>query len=147
MTKRNNFILLPALIGSFFTATACVSEEGKTDEEAVGKKAIDFAEAYYNQRYEKAMELTTPESRKWITFWVSNLTEDDLAVLSQYPEASKATLGEVSITSDTTATAGLTIDKAFVADSLGQAGHMEDNKTLRLHLVKRDKKWFVCFGQ
>ena len=126
--------------------SACESDDVKSREAQAGRRAVAFAQAYYNQHYDKATELVTPESRKWIAFFVSNMTDGDLEVLAQYPEASMATIDEVMLTSDSTAEVSLVVDHAFVADSLGKPGHMEDDKKLKLSLVQREKNWMVVLS-
>ena len=143
MTARN-MKTMACGIAAFLAITACEDKSGQREEEVAGNRACAFAEAYYNQYFDKAMEMVTPESQKWITFYVSNLTEDDLKVLEQHPTASKAMLNELALTSDSTATARLTIDSVYVADSIGKPGCMESNKELTLQLVKRGKQWLVC---
>lgn len=139
--KTRYFLLATALTAAGFSA--CNNAENSTPEEKAGNRAIAFAQAYYNQHYDKATQMATPESRKWITFFVSNINESDLEVLRQYPDASIASLQEIVLSDDTTATATLVVDYAFVVDSLDKPGHMEENKQLSLRLVNRDNEWLV----
>lgn len=59
--------------------TACGSET--KEEREVMTVARDFAEAYFNYDFDKASKLLTDDSRKWLNFEASNLTEDDMVTL------------------------------------------------------------------
>ena len=143
MKKTNIYPLIAATLLGIASLASCADDDGKSREEKAGQRAVAFAQAYYNQHFDKASAMVTAESRKWITFFVSNMTVGDLDMLSQYPEASVAEVQEVRLTSDSTAEADVVVDHAFVADSLGKPGRMVDDKELSLKLVVRDKNWQV----
>ena len=61
-------------IGLGLIATACA---GKEEERALSC-ALDFANDYFNLRFEEAYKHCTAGSRPWIAFRASNITEKDL---------------------------------------------------------------------
>ena len=120
--------------------TACTSEE----EEKVAAQAKAFAECYFNLHFDEAFEKCTPESRKWIVFRASNLTEGDLEAVRQAEEEAYVASINCRLTTDSTATATCKVCGTLAADSLEQTeGRILDKAEFSIPLVKRGRRWLV----
>lgn len=73
MTKRKRWPLVLCLLTGL-GAAGCTNKE----EEQVNSRAKEFAENYFNLRFDKAYGNCTEDSRKWMAFRASNITEHDL---------------------------------------------------------------------
>ncbi len=128
------------LIAGAFITTGCMSEE----EERAAAQAKDFAENYFNLRFEKAYETCTDDSRKWIAFRASNITERDLEAVRNAPEEAYVSSVNCKLTSDSTAIARCTVHEALAADSLEQrTGRILEKAEYAIPLVKQGRRWRV----
>ena len=141
--KSKSFPIVLMLLFYSFLAACSSQPKYSRSEEAIARRAVDFAYLYYNQQFTEAVGLATPESRPWIAFAASALTADDLVVINAEGEASYAETDAVEQTSDTTATVQLTVSRVFVIDSIGQPGHFTDRQQVSLQLVRRANNWLV----
>ncbi len=57
------------------------------DEDPLETVAEDFASALYNWQYEKALQMATPESAKWLQMAASQITEDDINYFNEQEES------------------------------------------------------------
>ena len=90
MTKRKRWPLVLCLLTGL-GAAGCTSEE----EEQANSRAKEFAEDYFNLRFDEAYGNCTEDSRKWIAFRASNITEHDLEAVRSAPEGFTIEKGEV----------------------------------------------------
>ena len=98
--------LLAALL-----AAGCTSEE---EEKAVAQ-ATAFAEDYFNLRFDEAFARCTPDSRKWIAFRASNITERDLETLRAAGEDAYVGSARCERMDDSTAVVRCVVCEALLA--------------------------------
>ena len=135
--KKSALFLTAAIV-----LTAC-SDSLSSQQTKAGRAATAFAEAYFNYDLQKAIELTTPESAKWISFVASNITQEDVNVLNTRTEGVLVTLTDCEVLSDTTCEALLAVDNFMSADSICRPGEFRDGGVFRLKVVLRDDSWKV----
>ena len=74
--KKTSFLALGILL-----LTSCLEQEPVPNAEARNRVQA-FAEAYFNYDFQRAAELVTPESMKWLRFAASNITQQDIDMLN-----------------------------------------------------------------
>ena len=122
--------------------TACADSLSSQQEKA-GRAATAFAEAYFNYDLQKAIEWTTPESAKWMSFVASNMTQEDVSILNSRTEGTQVTLTACEVLNDTTCETMLAVDNFLAADSIERPGELRDGGVFRLKVVLRDGNWKV----
>ena len=126
------------------SALAACQGGGRQDGEAqAADVARQFAEAYVQLDLHRASSLCTPESRWWMSFLASNLTQADLDVYNAQPQAATAQAEGLTMLSDTTARASLSVSGCLLLDSLGHSARVAEEARLTLTLVRRDARWLV----
>lgn len=138
MKSYSLFLFL--LITSFFYS--CSPDMNK-DEDLIEKQLKSFAENYFNFDYSRALPFTTPESYPWIRFAVSNVMSNDLDALHEVEEEATASVDDIHLVTDSTATAVCKMKNVFVSDSIGKGGHLTDEVVYHFNLVKRNGHWLV----
>lgn len=134
MTCGGMLCLWAALTGG------CATEE----EEKAMAQATEFAENYFNLRFDKAYECCTEDSREWIAFRASNITEKDLEAVRQAEEEAYVASADCERTDDSTALVRLVVREALAPDSLEQReGRIAPETAVLVPLRKEGRKWRV----
>lgn len=98
------------LVGAALFALAllpsCHSEE---QQQEAAQVVQSFANAFFNYDFRSSMQFATPESRQWISFLASNITQDDLNTINAMNEEASCATPEITLIDDTTATARLSL--------------------------------------
>ena len=123
MTKKKRWPLVLCLLTGL-GAAGCTSEE----EEQANSRAKEFAEDYFNLRFDEAYGNCTEDSRKWIAFRASNITEHDLEAVRSAPEGAYISSTECQQINDSTALVRCVVCQALAADSLEGAGGLSEWK-------------------
>ena len=138
MQKRPFYII-------FTLATLCFSACGgnNNNNNEIEVTASDFAQAYFNYDFRKAAELATDDSRKWLEFEASNITDGDIQTLREAEQGAT-----VEVTSSKTegdeATVEISANNFLYTDSIGKPGRMMEGKVIVVKLKKQaDGKWRV----
>ena len=121
---------------------ASCGEEGRTYE-AIETTAIDFANAYFNYDLVKAQTMVDDQSKKWLRYEASNITEADLELLRMQDEGATVTVDDSECFEDS-AVVTVTANNFLLADSLCSKGRMVEEKTFTIVLLQdSSKKWKV----
>lgn len=123
-------------------AMACHFDNQDGSEQA-DLAVTEWAEAYFNCQFEKAARLVTPESRKWLRFAATNITEKDIEVLRALDAGATVILVSCEQENDTTWAAVVDVEHFLLTDSLDQGGHMADEGTFRVNVVERNQRMYV----
>lgn len=134
-----NFKLFSAVAVILFAA--CDMNPDAND--SIQKDAVAFSEKYFNFDFRAALEHSTPESRKWISYIASNVSEEDLGILRSYGHAAVADVNSIDILGDTTAVVTLSVNGFLSIDNIGRPGHIVDKAVFRLPMVRREGRWLV----
>lgn len=130
-----------ALAALFALALLPSCHSGEQQQEAA-QAAQSFANAFFNYDFRSSMQFATPESRRWISFLASNITQDDLNTINAMNEEASCATPEITLLDDTTATARLSLQTEtwLGKDSVDLTSG--DVSTV-LQLRKRDGVWLV----
>ena len=123
--------------------TACSDGIGSQQQQAAGRVATDFAEAYFDMNYLRANDFVTTESAKWLAFVATNIGQEDIDVANTRNEGARVTLTSCEALNDTTCEALLEVDNYVAADSIGRPAVVRDGGVFRLKVVLRDGRWQV----
>lgn len=134
---RNTGVFSYVLAGLLIVG--CSSEE----EEKITMQASEFIENYFNLNFNAAYKNCTPESRKWISFHVSNLTEDDLQALRSSPEAARVVSTKCHIINDSVAQVDCMVRGVHLSGTIENGIPSFSKAKYGISLVKRKKKWWV----
>ena len=133
--------LLSAIMAFAFLSCDFDNTEGSdlTDE-----AAVQWAEAYFNYQFERAAHFVTPESRKWLRFAATNVSEQDVEVLRRQEGPAEVYLLDCVQTDDSTWTATIEVNHYMERDSLNAPGHMvTGDAEYEVQIVERNKRMFV----
>lgn len=128
-----------ATISLAATLAAC----SLSDTNQVETRAKQFASNYFNLRYMQATNLCTSESRKWISYRASNITQADLDVLNAQPDSATCEVVASCVADDSLATVTMEVSHFLRCDTIGRPGHMCDKEEIELSLKKVGKQWLI----
>jgi hypothetical protein len=105
----------------------------------------DFARAYFNYDYKRAQQYITPESKKWLRFAATNVTQQTLDLLNQRSEEKQTDvcLESSEVLNDSTQMVSVSVTNYVDTDSLGQQPFVREEAVYRMKVVCRDDKWMV----
>ncbi len=139
MTRGKGWLLSLCLLAGLGTA-GCAGEE----EKQASNRAREFAEDYFNLRFDEAYESCTADSRKWIAFRASNITERDLEAVRAAAEEAYVSSAEFRQIDDSTAFVRCVVCQALAADSLEQRkGRIVPEAAYLVPLRKEGRRWLV----
>lgn len=114
------------------------------EEEQANSRAKEFAEDYFNLRFDEAYGNCTEDSRKWIAFRASNITGHDLEAVRSAPEGAYVRSAECQQINDSTALVRCIVCQALAADSLErQRGRIVPVAAYLIPLRKEGRRWLV----
>lgn len=125
-------------VGLLAFGASCFHE----DEDTVEKRAVAFAQNYFNLRFRQASTLCTDASAKWISYRASNISQADLDVLDAQTDTATCEVEDIS-DDDDTATVTVTVRNFLRCDSIGKAGNMCREARFSLPMRRIGEKWFV----
>ena len=117
-------------VGLTLAFVSTVSCSGN-DEDTAEKRALQFAQNYFNLRYRQAASLCTKGSEKWIEYRAANIRQEDLDVLNAQADSAYCDIDDVS-DDDDSATATIVV-KNLTFDGLVLLNYIHWNN-LCLHL-------------
>ncbi len=134
------------VIAAFFSVVLSCSNRNDAEQDeikAISETADSFAGRYFNFDLIGASKLSTMESKKWISFLASNITQEDVNMLREQDEAATFVNLNVDKTSDSTATSSYKVTNFLMIDTLGRPGIITDEAFYKINLVKRNGRWLV----
>lgn len=135
------FFLLSQFLLLFFSLCSCDSQS--REKALVKEVADDFASAYFNLDLKKAYSLCDSVSGRWIKFYASNLTEQDLEVWRNNPEGASHEVKEVRLLSDTSAVVVCEARGYLLIEGVDQPATIAESGVFNLSLVKSGDRWLV----
>ena len=136
MTTKNIILAATALL----TVCSCTSDK---DKEEIENTARDFASCYFGCHFDEAIKFCDKESRKWIVFTATNISDDDIAVLNSSEVSPQYDIKEVSVDDDSTATAIVEAKEYMRASDIDTTAVISPEDTYTFKLRKRGGKWLV----
>lgn len=129
--------LVGLLAGVLLTASCSYREEKAVEQSVVG-----FAQNYFNLRYQKALNVCTPESEKWVRFKATNITQEDVDVYNSKRDTAECDVESIDLDDDK-ATAVVEVRNFLNCDSIGKPATICPNAKFKLELKKQGEKWMV----
>ena len=102
--------------------TACDETTGK-GQDVTQHVVAAWADAYFNYDFRRAQKYVTPESRKWLQFAATNVTQDDVDILRAQDEGATVTVSNYEETDDSTALVTLHVQGSIICDTIGRPAH------------------------
>lgn len=129
-------------IASMLLLNSCSDADSNNHEELV-ECAETFAAAYFNLDYQKASELVTTESVKWLNYAASNVTQEDVDLYNAQSESAQVSVNDVTSIDDTTSIVAVTVGAFLQKDSITRPSHMVEEASFDLTVVRRGKQYLV----
>ena len=104
--------------------------------------AKSFGQNYFNLRLQQASGLCTDRSYKWIEFYASNISQNDVDVLNTQTDSALCDIDDIDIDGDS-ARVKMTVRNFLLCDSIGRPGRMCKQGKCRLTLRKEGETWKV----
>lgn len=138
MSAKQTILISFALVAALCLASACSLK----DDAAVETCAKSFGQNYFNLRLQQASGLCTDRSYKWIEFYASNISQDDVDVLNTQTDSALCDIDDIDIDGDS-ARVKMTVRNFLLCDSIGRPGRMCKQGKCRLTLRKEGETWKV----
>lgn len=136
---RNEHFLFNTIVLIIFSLSACNINKEYTQPELIAEK---FASYYFNYDFNKAFCLCTEESKQWITFHVSNITQDELDYKNQHKITSTAKVVESIYYNDSLVKTTVILNKVIKKSLYNDSVFCESGRT-EVTLVKRGENWLI----
>ena len=131
------------LISFVFVVALCLASAcSLKDDAAVESCAKSFGQNYFNLRLQQASGLCTDRSYKWIEFYASNISQNDVDVLNTQTDSALCDIDDIDIDGDS-ARVKMTVRNFLLCDSIGRPGRMCKQGKCRLTLRKEGETWKV----
>lgn len=138
MSAKQTILISFALVAALCLASACSLK----DDAAVESCAKSFGQNYFNLRLQQASGLCTDRSYKWIEFYASNISQNDVDVLNTQTDSALCDIDDIDIDGDS-ARVKMTVRNFLLCDSIGRPGRMCKQGKCRLTLRKEGETWKV----
>lgn len=133
-----------------FCALFSACQQGVQDNEVqLAEVADSFCVRYFNYNFPEAMNYCTDDSRKWIQFAASNVTEKDLQILYEQETPAQINVTDIAYReTDTTALVTVVVENYWDMDEIESE---DDIRTLVYHrvgvfkfpMVKQQDRWRI----
>ena len=133
-------ILLALLAAAALPGCTESAPEGTDTPEAC---ATGFVTAFYNFDFKRSLALCTDSSDQWLRLFAANLSEDDVEDIRALTSVPAIDRCKVTRQTGDSATVVCELSHVFLLDTIGSRGHMADEATVTLHLVKSEGLWKV----
>lgn len=120
---------------------ACTTDKEK---QAIEDTATQFAASYFGCHYDKAMKLCDEESRKWIVFTATNVTDRDLEILNSSSDEPCFNIKDINIDNDTAATVVVEANNYLNISAIDTVATMSKAGTYTLRLRHTADGWRVA---
>lgn len=140
LKKMNALIAMPAIA---CLVMAC-GGASRDEKEKIEHEIQGFSEAYFNFRLHDAAGYCTADSKKWIMYFASNITEHDLETLRSKESDATVRVTDIRFNeADSTGTACITVSNAMILDSIGKPGRVADEAEYKLNFVCNNGRYRV----
>ncbi len=98
---------------------------------------------YFNLDFVGAVPFCTIESKKWLSFISSNISQADVDIIRTQQVGATHEIGEIEHICDTFVVANCSVFNFLRVDTLGISGCITEQAVFRIPVVKRNGKWLV----
>ena len=128
------------IVATIMTVTAC---SRKNDDENIEANACRFAEYYFNCVYGDAIKMCTPESKKWLRYAASNISQEDIDLLNSQKDDATCKSTDIDMKNDSTAEVTIKVKNFIMMDSIGVPPKIKESAIYSIVKKKRDGQWKV----
>lgn len=132
--------VLTLLFVWFLCSCGGTADDLNAEVASVGK---EFAESYFNFELHRAGQLSTVDSEKWLRFYASNVSEDDMNVFMKNGDGASCANVDVNMLTDTTATVSCEMSGFLDNSSIDGVPHVASDGLFVFNLVMRNGRWLV----
>lgn len=130
MIQKSIFIVIVAML----MYSCC--DQSRDAKEAIRKDIIGFSNAYFNFKLEEAACFCTESSKKWISFYASNIHQTDIEVIRSQKNSAQIHIDDIIFNAeDSTGTAVVRVDNFISLDTLGKPGQIVEQSTFRINFI------------
>lgn len=116
----------------------------KTHEEQLTEAIDSFSATYFNWQFHRAVAFSTPESRPWLSYMASQVSQKDIDALRAMPQSAAWEIGHISYADgDSAAQVEVKVNHFLAMDTIGQQGTLTDRATFVVPAVYRQGQWKV----
>lgn len=134
-----------AIVAITLSFAAC--NEIRNEKTELRKDIGRFAESYFNYDFKNAMQYCTPDSKKWLAYIASNISEADLVVLRDQEEGASVSIKDIEIHgNDSTGVVRMIVRNFMCVDTIGRSGRMKPEGIFVFNIVKREGRWLIRMG-
>lgn len=126
---------------SFLCSCSGRSDAGYDDK--IVSLVDSFALNYFNLDIPSSVKFCTPESDRWLRFYASNISENDLAGLRRQSEPASYEIEDVVMIDDTSAVVKCNVYNFLKISDIGTAGTIVGNESYCIPVVRRNGRWLV----
>lgn len=117
---------------------------GSDKEDKLHEAADSFAVAYFNWQFVRAVKYATPESRQWLSYLASQVSQEDVDSLRNMEQGAECEISHINTNNnDSMATVVVNVRNFMDMDSIGKGPHLVEQARFKLPLVYRNDKWKV----
>ena len=138
MSVKHILLVTFACVMAMCLASACSLK----DDAAVEICAKNFGQNYFILRLCQASILCTERSHKWMAFYASNISQEDVNVVNAQADSALCDISDIDIDSDS-ARVKMTVQNFLMCDSIGRHGRMCKKGKCELILRKEVETWKV----
>lgn len=136
------FVFMFLCILALLSFLSCSGSKDENDKE-VGHVVDCFASCYFNLDLVGAVPFCTIESKKWLSFISSNISQADVDIIRTQQVGATHEIGEIEHICDTFVVANCSVFNFLRVDTLGTSGCITEQAVFRIPVVKRNGKWLV----
>ncbi len=130
------------LIVAFLVMVLSACNLSKLTHEKAAKTAELWAEALFHADYQEAQQYVTPDSRRWLQFAASNITQHDLDLINA-TDIAVETMDIHESDNDSLVTAVIKVSNYVAPALLGQESTVQQEGIFSVRLVEHDGQWHV----
>lgn len=113
-------------------------------KEDIKQEITSFSNYYFNYEYKNAIDYVTPDSRKWIIYVASNLSDDDIEALNTKTAPAVTEITDLTYNAyDSTGIVVVAVKNNMAFDSIGVTGHIADEQIYRIPFVRYENRWKI----
>jgi hypothetical protein len=135
---RNIFLVISAIL--LATCSGSNSSFSHPFGNSPSNRAKAFAEAYFNYDYAQALKMVTPESKQWIHFAASNVTQDELDTFNSLEDNTTAEVIDENVVNDSLTMIEVVVKNVVEKDTIERACYVRQETSYWILVVKRAKE-------
>lgn len=136
---------LAAVLMLLIAAIAVPKDCHDDDTEELEATVDSFATHFFNWQFQQALPYCTPDSRKWMRYMASQVSQADVDTLRNLPEGASVKIEDIDRQDDSTAVASITVKNFLPMDTLGTVAAPCPEARFQLPLTRNGKGWKVVF--